>query len=384
MYSDSPDFISDNFIKDQMNTVRKFIIGILILVASQFPAPSLAGQEYTQRKDFSFDCASAPSLYFDLFGDSVDISTGQTGKVEIKAMKSAMAPSRGAAQIRFDHLQCEVVKVKDIIYVKGVRVPLNARKVKRSIWDRLLRIFEAIDDRPAIIRYVVTLPAGSKVKMTGNAGKVSVSGLSGGILLQARTGEAVFTDNRCPLHVSGVIERVRISNHSGPIELSGSGGEAVLSGIRGSLSLNWKAGKFVATSVGGAVSTRGDADLLLDRCAGTISVKSTKGSVRVTGHSGKDVTIATQSGNIFLDTVLRDNKISLDTVSGDVEFSVSAGTRGIFDFDTGITVPLDLRALKLNITEMEPKSLRGWVESRDGCVFRVNCREGRIRALSLD
>ncbi|MGE5400161.1 MAG: DUF4097 family beta strand repeat-containing protein [Ignavibacteriales bacterium] len=205
------------------------------------------------------------------------------------------------------------------------------------------------------IRFIISLPAQSRVSLRTNSGDIEVnSGLKGELKGSTSGGDIRLgsVDGRVDLNTSG--GDISSGDISGDVSFNTSGGDIRMGIISGKADVTTYGGDIVAKDVGHRLNAKtyggdiiigsinGDADI--SSYGGTISIKNVAGSAKVStaggdinlgGASGK-VQVNTAGGDIILqkisgtiDAVTRNGDINVELLSagkGDSRISTASGS----------------------------------------------------------
>ena len=122
------------------------------------------------------------------------------------------------------------------------------------------------------------------------------------------------------MHLAGRLRTLETNTASGDLALRGEvEGDATIKGVSGDVRLDRIGGDLRATSVSG--------DMVIDAVGGSVQTKSVSGDMRIRSVQGGEATLQSVSGDIELGVAAGTNlDVDANSVSGDLESEVALGS----------------------------------------------------------
>lgn len=200
-----------------------------------------------------------------------------------------------------------------------------------SIEDKLPRHYSGSNEEGS--RLTIKVPAKLKLNSEGVSANYRVSQLSGDINVQTVSGD---------IKVESLKEQVFINTVSGDISSQGLQGKLKLETVSGNIKDKQSLGKVSYTLVSG--------ELNADSSADQVSIELVSGDAKVTLDKVDRLKAQSVSGDLNLSVSALATKASLDSVSGDISFSLPATLDATFAIDGGPSGDIDNR-----LTQDKPK-----------------------------
>ncbi|MFV7772016.1 DUF4097 family beta strand repeat-containing protein [Shewanella marisflavi] len=200
-----------------------------------------------------------------------------------------------------------------------------------SIEDKLPRHYSGSNKEGS--RLTIKVPAKLKLNSEGVSANYRVSQLSGDINVQTVSGD---------IKVESLKEQVFINTVSGDISSQGLQGKLKLETVSGNIKDKQSLGKVSYTLVSG--------ELNADSSADQVSIELVSGDAKVTLDKVDRLKAQSVSGDLNLSVSALATKASLDSVSGDISFSLPATLDATFAIDGGPSGDIDNR-----LTQDKPK-----------------------------
>ncbi|WP_428636515.1 DUF4097 family beta strand repeat-containing protein [Shewanella sp.] len=200
-----------------------------------------------------------------------------------------------------------------------------------SIEDKLPRHYSGSNKEGS--RLTIKVPAKLKLNSEGVSANYRVSQLSGDINVQTVSGD---------IKVESLKEQVFINTVSGDISSQGLQGKLKLETVSGNIKDKQSLGKVSYTLVSG--------ELNADSSADQVSIELVSGDAKVTLDKVDRLKAQSVSGDLNLSVSALATKASLDSVSGDISFSLPANLDATFAIDGGPSGDIDNR-----LTQDKPK-----------------------------
>lgn len=200
-----------------------------------------------------------------------------------------------------------------------------------SIEDKLPRHYSGSNKEGS--RLTIKVPAKLKLNSEGVSANYRVSRLSGDINVQTVSGD---------IKVESLKEQVFINTVSGDISSQGLQGKLKLETVSGNIKDKQSLGKVSYTLVSG--------ELNADSSADQVSIELVSGDAKVTLDKVDRLKAQSVSGDLNLSVSALATKASLDSVSGDISFSLPATLDATFAIDGGPSGDIDNR-----LTQDKPK-----------------------------
>ncbi|MCL1041895.1 DUF4097 domain-containing protein [Shewanella marisflavi] len=200
-----------------------------------------------------------------------------------------------------------------------------------SIEDKLPRHYSGSNKEGS--RLTIKVPAKLKLNSEGVSANYRVSQLSGDINVQTVSGD---------IKVESLKEQVFINTVSGDISSQGLQGKLKLETVSGNIKDKQSLGKVSYTLVSG--------ELNADSSADQVSIELVSGDAKMTLDKVDRLKAQSVSGDLNLSVSALATKASLDSVSGDISFSLPATLDATFAIDGGPSGDIDNR-----LTQDKPK-----------------------------
>ena len=268
--------------------------------------------------------------------------------------------------------------------VKRLRVDLEEFRrldVDVRYMDRKVRLDDGSGDRVRV-DLEITVPEGTRLKVTQEAGSVFADQVVGELALRSRFGGVSVTDGR------------------GFVIVDTGSGTASVAGFRGDVTADAGSGTVIVENVLGKVrADTGSGQIRIRGIEGDVEADAGSGSVRIVDVAAAEVRADTGSGSIrfqdvrgslFVDTgsggvrgegLVAGPRVEVDTGSGGVELRGDLGGVERVQIDTGSgsvefasTTPLSLRL------DLEASS--GGIDVDIPALSDVNARRGSFRAVA--
>jgi hypothetical protein len=162
----------------------------------------LGGEESRARIERSFSVGRSPSVEVDNFAGSVTVSRGESGTVEVIAVKRARGMS--AANVRVEMRQ------------EGDRVVIETEGRPGL--------------RSASVSIEIDVPEDTELDLHTGAGEVSVSGLSADVTLHSNAGAINVYDVKGSVDASTNAGKVEVRDAAGPVRLRSNAGSVEYEG----------------------------------------------------------------------------------------------------------------------------------------------------------
>jgi hypothetical protein len=371
-----------------MKNKKIYIYTILLLLL--MPACICMARVYTEKKSFDFKDFKKPALYADLAeNDSITIiGLKARQNISIKAVLKAESGSRAASKLLLNQIEPEIIRVKDIIYIKTLRHK-SKKMSQKGFFQRFQSLLSMVNDNDyACISYIVSLPESTGVKISSSSllDTLRINNIEGGLIGNASFKKAYITDNNCPvaLKTGKEFSNYEIFQHKGPVLASGSG-QIYFKNIIGNININnWSTGDIEFISCYGNITYSGSSSVLLKSCFGSVKVENINAPVKILKHSDSDVNVFTESGPIILDHPLADGKINIQTASGTVVVGFRDESKGRMRFETGPQAPVDINLLPFIVTELNDTLLSGYLRTLKGVNLSIKSKSGQISLIPSD
>lgn len=368
------------------NKINFFLILFSFFIFNFFSAQIWA-RTYTEKKVFNFSNFNKPALYADLSeNDSITVIGSKINKkISIKAVLKAETGSRPASVILLSEITPEVIRVKDIIYIKTVRHKSGHIKQK-GFFQRFQSLLSMVNDNDkSSITYIVSLPESTGIKISGSAllDTLRCNNLSGGIIVNASFKNAFLTENICPVSLRSGKEysHFEIFQHKGPVLASG-GGQINFKNIVGSINIkNWNIGETELIACSGSISYFGSGSAFFSHCSGPLRAEGRSGQIKLLNHTDSDIYISSTTGKIIVDIPLISNRVNIETEDASVVFGISNDSRGSFKFESGPLIPIDISLIPFNIQEITHSFISGYLNSPTGTMVYIKSLRGNISAI---
>ncbi len=200
-----------------------------------------------------------------------------------------------------------------------------------SIEDKLPRHYSGSNKEGS--RLTIKVPAKLKLNGEGVSANYRVSKLAGDINVQTVSGNIKAED---------LTEQVAINTVSGNIVSQGLEGKLKLETVSGNIKDKQSLGKVSYTLVSGKLEADSGAD--------QVSIELVSGDAKVTLDKVDRLKAQSVSGDLNLSVSALATKASLDSVSGDISFSLPANLDATFAIDGGPSGDIDNR-----LTQDKPK-----------------------------
>ena len=200
-----------------------------------------------------------------------------------------------------------------------------------SIEDKLPRHYSGGNKEGS--RLTIKVPAKLKLNSEGVSANYTVSQLSGDINVQTVSGD---------IKAEGLTEQVSINTVSGNIVSQALQGKLKLETVSGNIKDKQSLGKVSYTLVSG--------ELNADSSADQVAIELVSGDAKVTLDKVDRLKAKSVSGDLNLSVSTLATKASLDSVSGDISFSLPANLNATFAIDGGPSGDIDNR-----LTQDKPK-----------------------------
>ncbi|MCG9714321.1 DUF4097 domain-containing protein [Shewanella insulae] len=205
---------------------------------------------------------------------------------------------------------------------EGLTVEQSAGTI--SIEDKLPRHYSGSNKQGS--RLTVKVPRQLKLNSEGISANYKVSKLSGDINVQTVSGD---------IKAEELTERVSINTVSGDITSQGLEGKLKLETVSGKIKDRQSLGKVSYTLVSG--------DLNAESGAEQVDIELVSGDAKITLDKVDRLKAQSVSGNLNLAVSALTTKASLDSVSGDINFSLPANLDATFAIDGGPSGDIDNR-----------------------------------------
>lgn len=366
--------------------MNKTIIAVAALLALLIPStPTMARKMVSDKKVHAFGDMRKPSLYIDLLdGDRVTVEGIEAGGFTIKENRIAEASSRAIAEARMETLETEVVRVKEIVYLKSLRKKAS-RKENRGVWDKLVGLFEVMEEERAFVEFTVLIPKGGSVKLSSNgrAREAKISGMKGPVVMTGTFSTVDVSDCAGTFSYSGNdhSDSILVRNHDGHLSLRGKGDTTIISGCKGRIGLNWGSGRVDVTDSVGQFTLDFLGKIRMSGCSGPVKAKGQDGEISVLNHGPGNLFISTRDGNILVSTPLCEGSIDLETHSGNI--SVAYGKDSVFDLNirSEKDAVVDLSRAELVIKDLTFNTLRGYFRKQEGAKLGIVTSDGLVEII---
>ncbi|CAM4034961.1 DUF4097 family beta strand repeat-containing protein [Shewanella aquimarina] len=212
---------------------------------------------------------------------------------------------------------------------EGLTVKQNAGTI--SIEDKLPRHYSGSNKEGS--RLTIKVPKQLKLYSEGVSANYKVSELSGDINVQTVSGN---------IKADGLSEQVSINTVSGNIVSQGLEGKLKLETVSGNIKDKQSLGKVSYTLVSGKLNA--------DSGAEQVSIELVSGDAKVNLDKVERLKAQSVSGDLNLSVSGLTTKASLESVSGDISFSLPANLDATFTIDGGPSGDIDNR-----LTQDKPK-----------------------------
>ena len=212
---------------------------------------------------------------------------------------------------------------------EGLTVKQNAGTI--SIEDKLPRHYSGSNKEGS--RLTIKVPKQLKLYSEGVSANYKVSELSGDINVQTVSGN---------IKANGLSEQVSINTVSGDIVSQSLQGKLKLETVSGNIEDKQSLGKVSYTLVSGKLNA--------DSGAEQVSIELVSGDAKVSLDKVERLKAQSVSGDLKLSVSGLTTKASLESVSGDISFSLPANLDATFNIDGGPSGDIDNR-----LTQDKPK-----------------------------
>ncbi|KIO38021.1 DUF4097 family beta strand repeat-containing protein [Shewanella sp. cp20] len=212
---------------------------------------------------------------------------------------------------------------------EGLTVEQNAGTI--SIEDKLPRHYSGSNKEGS--RLTIKVPKQLKLYSEGVSANYKVSKLSGDINVQTVSGN---------IKANGLSEQVSINTVSGDIVSQSLQGKLKLETVSGNIEDKQSLGKVSYTLVSGKLNA--------DSGAEQVSIELVSGDAKVSLDKVERLKAQSVSGDLNLSVSGLTTKASLESVSGDISFSLPANLDATFNIDGGPSGDIDNR-----LTQDKPK-----------------------------
>ena len=254
----------------------------------------------------SFQAASGGQLVVEADRGSIDVSTAETGTVQIEVSREAKGSAAKAKQILADH----VITFDQT----GSQVSVKAeyKGPKTTGWFGSSPQFN--------VRYQITVPRQFNATLKTAAGHIEVKTLTGKLQAHSSGGHLSFADIEGPVtaHTSG--GNISLNGCKGLVDLHTSGGSLNLSAIEGDTTARTSGGSIRANKLNGkAVVKTSGGSITVSDIHGSIDAGTSGGSIRATlaEQPAGDCSFKTSGGSITLALA--------GSIAADVDLHTSGG-----------------------------------------------------------
>lgn len=273
---------------------------------------------------------TALALPFLLLSQSALAAQSVDKRIEVQGdLRLNLEVQRGEVEILpWDQSAITVIGTLDELS-EGLTVEQNAGTI--SIEDKLPRHYSGSNKEGS--RLTIKVPKQLKLYSEGVSANYKVSELSGDINVQTVSGN---------IKADGLSEQVSINTVSGDIVSQSLQGKLKLETVSGNIEDKQSLGKVSYTLVSGKLNA--------DSGAEQVSIELVSGDAKVSLDKVERLKAQSVSGDLNLSVSGLTTKASLESVSGDISFSLPANLDATFNIDGGPSGDIDNR-----LTQDKPK-----------------------------
>ena len=311
----------------------------------------LQGGVYTETLVFSEEFEEGKAFYLETLSGSVTIEGVERDRVENEAVKNVEGREEEAREI-LDQIKIDVKKGRDRFNVI----------TKFPGEDGFLsRIFgKGHGHQNAWVDFKISLPSRLKVVVDATSASVDVKNVAGDVSLDLTSGDVSGEELGSDAIIDGTSGRVELRGVGGNVAIDNTSGEAIVEVCRGDVDVDKTSGEVSLRDVDGDVKVDGTScDVKGEGIKGYVTLNLISGDVNLKGV-GQGIAFDDISGDIWASFESAPSKeCQFSSISGDVTILIEG--KGDLDFDLeSVSGELAVELEGLQIREVSRSSLRAF------------------------